>query len=473
MNSSIHLIKDSNGLAVIGEPSDIKTFLSKNNLDQFPSKDIALEKLGRTAHLGSLLLETGSCIAAGSGRWVKITEKSASQIEKFGLMKSKETGLSLGVVQADNGKIKGIVEFAKGPGQIFSNPAVLSGAAGIMAQIAIQKQIEDVINYLESLDNKLNEIARNQKNSILSDIDGVQLILKEAWTIHEKTGQVSQTNWSKIQGSSFIIARSQAYALRQLEGISENIHSADSAADIAEITQKGNQQVRTYIEILARCIQLQNILECLELDRVLNESPEEINRYRIGLNEARESRQESIENCSSHLLREISEAVNKANSKVLFNPFKSPAAVHASKEISLQIHNFRNYIGIQSSYEEFYSREWIDAASDAKEKIISSTAKGIENAYKYGIETSEKMSQIIPSLPQIAQEPKHFQSPTSLGSKIKSMANEAATNTFSYFKDPRGKPTNRQDRIKASQDIEEPFNPITEPSNINETEEHF
>ena len=54
--------------------------------------------------------------------------------------------------------------------------------------------------------------------------------------------------------------------------------------------------------MLARCFQLQDAIDVLELDRVLDESPEKLAAYRRGLMKARQERRELISEGTEHLL---------------------------------------------------------------------------------------------------------------------------------------------------------------------------
>jgi hypothetical protein len=79
----------------------------------------------------------------------------------------------------------------------------------------------------------------------------------------------------------------------------------------------------------------------LELDRVLDASPEELDRHRLGLTVARQNRLELITRNTARLLTQMHETVHKANSKVLLSPFDSPAAVRSSKRVAADLLNFR------------------------------------------------------------------------------------------------------------------------------------
>ncbi|MDP9435282.1 MAG: hypothetical protein M3P93_08870, partial [Actinomycetota bacterium] len=92
---------------------------------------------------GAAAAEAGPGIAANSGRWVKLTKESAELVKKHGLRESK-SGLRTGVVKGSKGQVKTFVQFVKGPGTLLTNPAVLAGAAGVMAQFAMRQTMDEI-----------------------------------------------------------------------------------------------------------------------------------------------------------------------------------------------------------------------------------------------------------------------------------------------------------------------------------------
>jgi hypothetical protein len=122
MANEIELISDGDGLAVIGAASDVERFLSSEGL--LTSRDLELPRLTSVLHAGSIAANTGSAIAAQSGRWVKLTEKSAELIKEHGLMKGSEDGLSRAIIQGKGEKITGIVEIMKRPAPQASWPSL-------------------------------------------------------------------------------------------------------------------------------------------------------------------------------------------------------------------------------------------------------------------------------------------------------------------------------------------------------------
>ena len=145
MGQEIQLISDGDGVAVIGDPTAVDLFLSSANLS---SKELPLGKLGSAARsggaarAGSAALETGAEIAANSGRWLKLTEESANALKLGTAMKGSAEGVSRAIV-TDNGKISSILEFAKAPAAMATNPAAATGD-GLAAALRAGAKVRDL-----------------------------------------------------------------------------------------------------------------------------------------------------------------------------------------------------------------------------------------------------------------------------------------------------------------------------------------
>ena len=134
-----------------------------------------------------------------------LTKESAQLAGKYGLRKSSKTSLSTGVLKGNSGQIRGFVQFA-GPGSLLTNPALLAGAAGIMAQVAMQQTMDEIIDYLATIDEKLDDVLRAQEDAVCADMIGVGFDIDEAMAIRERAGRVNEVTWSKVQATSATIA---------------------------------------------------------------------------------------------------------------------------------------------------------------------------------------------------------------------------------------------------------------------------
>src|SRR3954469_20037375 len=93
LDNEIQLISDGNGLAVIGEPKAVETFLRAEGLWDV-SKKLDLRRLRSLLATGSDIAQATSEIAANSACWLKLTPDSARLLKEHGLTETKTPGVS-------------------------------------------------------------------------------------------------------------------------------------------------------------------------------------------------------------------------------------------------------------------------------------------------------------------------------------------------------------------------------------------
>jgi hypothetical protein len=384
MESDIQLISDGDGLAIIGKSADVERFLVSEGL---PSKDFGLQRLGSVLSTGAAAAQAGSTIAENSGRWVKLTEDSTRAMKQYGLRESSKTGLSTGVLKGNKGQVGGFVEFVKGPGSLLTNPAILAGAAGIMAQLAMQQTMDEITDYLATIEEKVDDVLRAQRDAVLARMIGVGFVIEEAMTLRERRGRVDEVTWSKVQGAPATIAETQAYALRQLDALAEKMERATTIGDLAKTATEAESKGQEWLAVLARCFQLHDAIAVLELDRVLDASPGELDGHRLGLKAARQDRLELISRCTERLLARMNTAAGTANNKILMHPAKAPAVVHSSNHVAIAVVDFHGLLGIERGRESLEARRWADAATEVRGKALETGADGVDAARRLGSET--------------------------------------------------------------------------------------
>ncbi|MGW5678661.1 hypothetical protein ACWEV4_26915 [Streptomyces sp. NPDC003860] len=193
------LIRDGDGLAVIGNQAAVEHFLVSKGL---PSQALRPRPFRSALGNAAGAAQAGSDVAAHSSRWVKLSKESARSIDKYGLRESAKTGLSTGVLKGDRGQIKSFVEFAKGAGPFRGNPAVLANVAAMMAQLAMQQAMDEITDYLATIDEKVDDVRRAQEDDALSKMIGAEIVIDEVTIIRDEVGRVSDITWSKVQATS-------------------------------------------------------------------------------------------------------------------------------------------------------------------------------------------------------------------------------------------------------------------------------
>ncbi|MEV7266808.1 hypothetical protein AB0N38_24930 [Micromonospora aurantiaca] len=229
-----------------------------------------------------------------------------------------------------------------------------------------------------------------QQTPVLARMIGVGFVIEESMTIREQRGRVDEVTWSKVQGAPATIAETQAYALRQLDALAEKLERKSAIGELARAAREAESKAQEWLVVLARCFQLQDAIAVLELDRVLDASPDELDGHRVGLRNARQNRLELISRCTERLLARMEAAAGRANAKVLLNPMDSPAVVKSSNQVSTAIVNFHGRLGIESARQSSDARRWADAAKEARDKALETGADGVDAARRLGNDTFDR-----------------------------------------------------------------------------------
>ncbi|MFI9263400.1 hypothetical protein ACIG5C_03360 [Streptomyces werraensis] len=390
MDNEIQLISDGDGLAVIGNATDVERFLA---LEGLPSKDLGVHRLKSAFGTGATVAQAGSDIAANSAHWVKLTKESAERVQKYGLMKTKTPGISHAMV-GKPGSVRNWLQIEKGAGSFLTNPARLAGAAGLMAQLSMQQTMDEITDYLATIDEKVDDVLRAQKDAVLSRMIGMDLVIEETMTIRKQVGRVSDVTWSKVQTAPTMIAETQAYALRQLDALAEKLESTPKIGDLATKVKEVEPKVREWLAVLARCFQLQDAIAVLELDRVLDAHPDQLDQHRLGLRAARQNRLDLISRSTERLVTRMKAAADAANSKVLLHPTKSPVVVQSSNHVVTGVHDFHTRLGIESGRQSSEARRWVEAVAEVKDKALEAGVKGVSTARSLGNETLDRASSV-------------------------------------------------------------------------------
>lgn len=374
VNNEIEIISDGSGIALIGESSAIERFIADLGL---VGKSLPLPKMSDVLRNVGYVAQVASSWQVNSGRWLKLTKDSAEKLASAGaLMESKTPGVSHAMI-GKPGEIKSWLQVVDTPGSLLSNPALLSGAAGIMAQMAMQQSMAEITDYLVAIDQKLDDVISHQKNEVLAKMDGVRLAIDEAMSVRDAVGRVSEVTWSKIQNSSGTILETQGMALRKLGDLAEKMEKGKKVSDLAETFDDLESQVKDWITVLAECFRLLDALAIIELDRVFDASPDELDRHRMGLKTAREDRFVKIATATHRMLVSMNVASETANLKVLFNPRDSKNVVTVANQVAGQIDKFHETLAIGPGWDDVEARPWRVAAIDAVDKTRVIAAKGI------------------------------------------------------------------------------------------------
>lgn len=387
-HDEIRLVTDGDSMTLFGDQTVIDLFLSSEGLTATGTRLPALHDILGT---GGAVAQSSAEIAANGGRWMKLTEEAAAAVKKYGLRESSKSGLSTGVIRGQKGgQIGGFVSFVKTPGSLVTNPAVLTGIGGVMAQLAMQQAIGQVTDYLATIDAKVDQVIRSQKDQQLARVIGDGLAIENALQMRETKGHVDAVTWSKVQDVHTSIGYTQSYALLQIDGLATDLERQSKVGDIAKSAKKIEAQVRDWLGVLARSFQLQDAFDIVELDHVMHTAPEEVDEHRVGLLAIRQQRIELIGRSTERLLRRLDAAAGTANAKILIHPSKSPAVVESRNEVVTGVLEFHKHLGIETSLENTQARRWSKAFNERTDQAVLAGAKQADKAINAAIRAGTK-----------------------------------------------------------------------------------
>jgi hypothetical protein len=388
MSNEIELISEGDSLAVIGASTEVESFLRSL---QLTAKELPLERLKRGAIIGLSAAAQAPEILATSGRWVKLTEESARKVKEFGLIDTKVPGVKHAVL-GKPGQIEGWIQIVSTPSKMIANPAIISGVAGVMAQSSLQASLKEITDYLERIEEKLDDVIRTQTNAVLARVDGVRFAVNEANAIKNAVGKVSDVTWSKIQNSTNALFETESFAIRQINDEMQRISLESPIADLYQAIKSVETNIPMWLSILANCSSLYDSVAILELDRIMDSTPEDLDNHRMGLHAARFSRLEAISSTLRNMLSRVSKSVERANEKVLFNPLQTPKTIESCRNVAIAIIEVFSVFGISMEEQTTEARRWVDAASeriDATRKVTADTAVAVQNLSKEAASTAK------------------------------------------------------------------------------------
>ncbi len=393
MSDEIELISDGEGVAIIGDATAVERFITEQELDAAHLDLTRFLPSARAVAGAGAAVEVSSQIFANAGRWVQLSEHSAAIFKSSRMMTGSDGNLVRAIAtNADGSSTTAILEIVKNA-SVLANPAVLAGIGGIMSQMAMQKAMNDIQDYLAVIDQKVDDILRAQKNAVLADMIGVGLALDEAMTLRDEVGRVSEVTWSKVQGTGFTIGSVQSYALGALDALAQKLEQQKRVDDLAKTSKEAGKVVHEWLVVLARCFQLQDALGVLELDRVLDASPEELDRHRVGLAKARAKRRDQILQTTTRLLARIDAMAKLTNGEILRNPFNAQTVMKTVERTGSDIVKFHAVLGVSAERVELEAKSWIGAAAEVRDGAIEAGAEGVKVAVRVSSSTVENVRQ--------------------------------------------------------------------------------
>ena len=147
-----------------------------------------------------------------------------------------------------------------------------------------------------------------------------------------------------------------------------------------------------WLAVLAHSFRLLDGLAVLELDRVLDSSPDDLNQHRLGLKAARQNRLDLISQCTGQLMARMQAAgaVGLANTNILRHPVTSRAVVESGNRVVAAVADFHDCLGIERDRQHAGPKRWLDALVEVRDKALETGAGAVDTARTLGTETLDR-----------------------------------------------------------------------------------
>lgn len=231
--AEIELVGDDDGVVVVGDRSAIERFLDHAGLLTW-ARDFDLGKLSNAINAGADVLTTASGVVEQSAMYLKLTPESVKRLKDAGgLMKTKTKGVSHAMLGETGKTSLKWLQVEDGSASLLTNPAVLSGVGGLMSQFAQQAEAQELRALLISIDQKLDDVRRAQRDAVLARMKRAGEAIEEAMTLREHGGD-PRTLWDKVSGESSTILNVQEEALLALRALADKVDGKRTTGEAQE-----------------------------------------------------------------------------------------------------------------------------------------------------------------------------------------------------------------------------------------------
>ncbi|GGK97291.1 hypothetical protein GCM10007382_16940 [Salinibacterium xinjiangense] len=367
MADQIELVSDDEGAIVVGERAAVERILTRLGL-LAQAKPFDPDKLHTAASAGAEIASTLSHVAEQSAMYLKLTPESAKRLKDAGgLMPTKIKGISHMMLGEPGKQSLKWLQAEDGAVSLLSNPAVLSGAGGLLSQFAQQAEAQELKELLVRIGEKLDDVRRAQRDNVLARMKGAGASIVEAETIRDHGGD-PKTWWDKVNGVSETLFTVQEDALLALRALADKVEGKSSTGDLKKATKQIEQDVAMQLAVLARCFELQDGFRVIELDYVRATAPDHLDGHRLGVADARASRRASVLEITSRLMTQMDSAGGIANENILLHARAAQSIVNSLNATASVVDDFHSPLGIDSTRDSLSVTPWREALKDPQQR---------------------------------------------------------------------------------------------------------
>lgn len=375
MSDEVEIVSDGDGAVVVGSNKAVRRFLRQHGLAKV-AESFDLQRLRRTLGVGSDLLDTVSTVAEQSAMYLKLTPESAQRLKDAGgLMSTKTKGISHAMLGKTGDSSMKWLQVDTKASSLISNPAVLAGVGGLMSQVAKQAEAQELRDFLVRIEGKLDDVRRGQRNAVIARMQTAAGQIEDAQTLRENGGD-PRTLWDKVQGAHSAIIKVQKETLLALGSLAERAQAEDKPGAIKRVTGEIEQEVAMHLAVLARCFELEDQFQIIELDHVIATAPNYLEGHRQGVAENREKRRGAVLGKTQSLMQQLDRSGAVANENILLHSRAARAIVKSLNATAESIEDFHEPLGVAIAREEISALPWRKAWKDPEQRKTAGKEAG-------------------------------------------------------------------------------------------------
>lgn len=364
----------SGGTAVLaGDPDMISTLLSRLDVDANQAR-----KAGRgTADLVAKTTGLGAVLSSLDGSWVQLTPESHLRLVELAKFNPAQGGVLSGVIRGTKGQIDSFAQFTTGG----MNPLVMSNLATLTATMALRSAVAQLEELAQAMDVKLDRLLEDNRARALGDVQGLTQVLLRAFELYEETGRITDTAWSQVAGHATALAQASSHALAQIENLTRSLNARAFADKVKAAETAADNELRSWLVILAACQANQQRLETLELVHLRQRDPEAVEAHAASIAVSAARREHAAANGLQSLLESLTSAANVSDFNRVRSPQKSRSLLDSAESASRLIGTFAEIYGLTSLLHGEVEREtWRKSLTDFAKTTttaVSSVAKAV------------------------------------------------------------------------------------------------
>lgn len=346
---TIAILESDDGFLLLGSDELLAAYDDSPDLNPRKLKQQTLAGVGK-------VLGASAGLQPPSGRWVKLTKESAAFADKAGA-----TNPASGVIRGDGGQILKHLKFENAA---LLTPAAPAALAAIATQAALEAALDEIGEYLATIDAKLDQLLKLRKVEVLGQLGGVTLAIDEAHILYTQIGSVSGVTWSKVQANSLALQTVQAEAVAQLDSLADSVKKQVGNTDrSAQALHNAQEDAPFWLGVLARSIALQDRQYVIELARVAENEPIQLESHRQGIKIARAERTRKISRSLDAITASVRESRELSNLDRVANPFSAQRVDRGAHSVQRSVGHFAEHIDLElNKVDQFDSTSWGAAA---------------------------------------------------------------------------------------------------------------